>query len=200
MSTVYVPEGSFGVLDHGEIPAHTADWSNGLVAVMTTGALIATGIHTGPVRVQAISTAALPPSPDEEDPSWEEIIEVTVQAPHAELRVESLHDGVIGDLPLLSTQGPGPYRLRVHVRGREVARDKVCHEPTEDYLLLVWPAGTATGTVILRSSEEIQEALQTRVSPPLPADDTLSAGERRDRIERDRLLRGGADPAPPPSA
>ncbi|MEI5100881.1 hypothetical protein RB200_23065 [Streptomyces sp. PmtG] len=194
MSSVYVPEGTFGVLDHGEIPAHTADWSNGLVAVMTTGALIATGIHTGPVRVQAISSATPPPIPDEEDQAWEEIIEVTVQAPRAELRVVSLHDGFIGDLPPLSAQGPGPYRLRVHARGREVARDKACDEPTEDYLLLAWPAGATTGTVILRSSEQIQEALQTRVPPPPSADDTLFETERHDQIERERLLRGGANP------
>ncbi|MEW2527564.1 hypothetical protein [Streptomyces sp. NPDC047071] len=194
MSSVYVPEGSFGVLDHGEIPAHTADWSNGFVAVMVTGALIATGIHTGPVRVQAISSAAPPPAPDEADQSWEEIIEVTVQAPRAELRVESLHDGVISELPLLSAQGPGPYRLRVHARGRDIARDKVRREPTEDYLLLAWPAGTTTGTVILRASEEIQEALRTPVPPPLPADAMPSEAERGDQIERDRLLRGGADP------
>ncbi|WP_172384250.1 hypothetical protein [Streptomyces sp. MNP-20] len=191
---VYVPEGSFGVLDHGEIPAHTADWSNGLVAVMATGALIVTGIHTGVVRVQAISVATPPPAPDEEDQSWEEIIEVTVLAPRAELRVDSLLDGVIDDLPLLSAHGPGPYRLRVHARGRDLARDKACHDPTEDYLLLSWPAGITTGTVILRASEEIQEALLTPTPPPLPADAQPSEAERRDQIERDRLLQGGTDP------
>ncbi|MFI8930464.1 hypothetical protein ACIG3E_22610 [Streptomyces sp. NPDC053474] len=132
---VYVPEGSFGVLDHGEVPAHTADWSNGLVAVMRTGVLIATGIRTGPVRVRAISCAPPPPGLDEADQSWEEITEVTVQAPHAGLRVEHLHDGAVDDLPLLSAQGPGPYRLRVFARGRDIARGKVRHEPTEDYLL-----------------------------------------------------------------
>ncbi|MFD9071401.1 hypothetical protein [Streptomyces lasiicapitis] len=43
MSTVEAIDGLFGILDDGELPAHTADWSNGMVAVMTTGALIATG-------------------------------------------------------------------------------------------------------------------------------------------------------------
>ncbi|GGV51141.1 hypothetical protein [Streptomyces spectabilis] len=85
LSSVCVPV-RCGLLDHGEIPAHTAGWSNGLVAVMTTGALIATGIHTGPVRVQALGTATQPPFPDEEDQLWQQIIEVTFQALRAPAR------------------------------------------------------------------------------------------------------------------
>ncbi|WJV51677.1 hypothetical protein [Streptomyces flavofungini] len=188
--TVYVPEGSFGVLDHGEIPAHTADWSNGFVAVMASGALIATGIHTGPVRVQAITSAEPPPALGEDDPAWDEIVEVTVQAPAGHLQVESLHTGAIDGLPPLSLHGSGPYRLRVHARGRHIGRDKVRDEPVEDYLLLTWPAGTATEVEILRSSDEIRQAMRAPVPPPQPAEAPDDA-ERRNQIERDRLLRGG---------
>ncbi|MFD5704211.1 hypothetical protein [Streptomyces lasiicapitis] len=191
--SVYVPEGSFGVLDQGEIPAHTADWSNGFVAVMSIGVLIATGIHSGPVRVQAIASAEPPPALGEEHPAWDEIVEVTVQAPSGLLRVESLHTGAIDSLPLLSLDGSGPYRLRVHARGRHIARDKVRDEPVEDYLLLTWPAGTATEIEILRSSDEIQDAMRAPAPPPQPADAPDDA-ERRSRIERERLLRGGNGP------
>ena len=58
---VYVTEGTFGVLDSGEIPVQTADWSNGLAAPMSEGALIATGIHLGEIRATASSVSG-PPS------------------------------------------------------------------------------------------------------------------------------------------
>jgi hypothetical protein len=37
------------------------------------------------------------------------------------------------------TSGPGAYRLRVHARGRDIARGRFVDEPTEDYPLQVWP-------------------------------------------------------------
>ncbi|MEU3342828.1 hypothetical protein ACWCQ1_50655 [Streptomyces sp. NPDC002144] len=48
-----VAQGTFGVLDSGDIPADTADWSNGLAAPTAHGAIILTGIHTGDVQVTA---------------------------------------------------------------------------------------------------------------------------------------------------
>lgn len=105
-SLVYIAEGSFGLLDAGEIPAHTADWSNGFVATMQCGALIATGTHTGYVRVQAISQHYRPDlSPA--DARWDEIVEVTVRAPHGKLSVESLEQGPATGLPVLSSSGAG---------------------------------------------------------------------------------------------
>lgn len=49
---VYVPEGTFGVLDAGEFPVRTADWSNGPTVPMSQsqGPLIVTRIHTDPHR------------------------------------------------------------------------------------------------------------------------------------------------------
>jgi hypothetical protein len=57
--TAFVPEGSFGILDNGQIPARTADWSNGMVAPMEQGALIATG-RTHGRRPQSQSVIGLP--------------------------------------------------------------------------------------------------------------------------------------------
>ncbi|MFD9303388.1 hypothetical protein ACFWCB_12155 [Streptomyces sp. NPDC060048] len=39
---IFVNEGSFGVLDAGEVPIETADWSDGLLAPMVQGAIVLT--------------------------------------------------------------------------------------------------------------------------------------------------------------
>src|SRR5882757_5288582 len=44
---VFVNEAIFGVMDSWEVAIETADWSNGLAAPMTQGAVIRTGINTG---------------------------------------------------------------------------------------------------------------------------------------------------------
>ncbi|OKH93573.1 hypothetical protein [Streptomyces uncialis] len=60
-------EGTFAVLDGGNIPVDSADWSTGLAAPMTTGAIIMTGINIGTVRVTATPLRG-PPSPHA--PTW----------------------------------------------------------------------------------------------------------------------------------
>ncbi|MEU1299438.1 hypothetical protein [Streptomyces shenzhenensis] len=148
---VFVNEGLFGVLDHGEISTETADFSNRLVAPMVSGAFILTGINTGYVNVE---TRVVDRRPDADTGGWEEVIEVSVQAPAGDLKVESLELGPdAGSVHSLSPAGPAWYRLRVHARGRENLRDKVSIEPVEDYLLIVWPAPPTEAT-ILRTSEQ----------------------------------------------
>ncbi|WP_190136867.1 hypothetical protein [Streptomyces longispororuber] len=60
-------DGLFGILDQGNLPADTAGWSNGLAVVMTAGALIATGVAFGPVRVQTLTSLEFPPTADDQD-------------------------------------------------------------------------------------------------------------------------------------
>lgn len=193
MSTVEAIDGLFGILDDGELPADTADWSNGLVAVMTAGALIATGVDYGPVRVQTAISSQPPPVADDQD-EWEEIIEVTVQAPTGRLRAHSLEDSEFPELPVLSTAGSGAYRVRVHARGRADAPTTAEGDPVEDYLLQVWPAGPEEGTAVLRSSERIEMALREPWSSehaPEPYE-TDESDELRARLRQG----GGADPLP----
>ncbi|MBW8697995.1 hypothetical protein MBT84_00280 [Streptomyces sp. MBT84] len=52
--------------------------------------------------------------------AWDEIVDHTVETTTGALRVTS----VMSDtprLPLLTPQGPGTYRVRVHARGRDTA-------------------------------------------------------------------------------
>jgi hypothetical protein len=163
-ATVRVDDTSFGVLDNGEIPIETAAWSNGLVTVMSHGAVITTGIHTGYVRVRVGLTTA---TPHEDDGSWEEIVEASVHAHQGHLRVDSFERGAVSTLPLLSTAGPGWYRLRVHARGRgrETNPDGVQNDPVEDYLLAIWSAPRSP-TTILHTSHRIEASLHTAPPPP----------------------------------
>ncbi|MFF6879953.1 hypothetical protein ACFY9S_32265 [Streptomyces sp. NPDC012474] len=142
---VFVNEGIFGVLDHGEIPVDTANFSNGLAAPMAAGALILTGINTGYVNVE---TRVVDRFPDVDTDGWEEVMEISVNAPAGDLKVESLERGPDSNSHSLSPMGSAWYRLRVHARGREVMRDKVSLEPVEDYLLIVWPAPPTDATVL----------------------------------------------------
>jgi hypothetical protein len=36
-SQVFINEGIFGILDHGEVPIESVDWSGGLIAPMSSG-------------------------------------------------------------------------------------------------------------------------------------------------------------------
>ncbi|MEV0903283.1 hypothetical protein [Streptomyces hokutonensis] len=161
---VFVNEGVFGLLDGGVIASESADWSNGLVAPMTQGALISTGINTGLVQVTIQSRNDEPKETPAD--SWEEIVEVSVHAPTGQLRVESLELGPADDdSTLISPAEPACYRARVHARGREILRDRVSMEPVEDYLLVVWPAPQGD-TTILCTSNRIQQSLDApHVSP-----------------------------------
>ncbi|MFJ5838178.1 hypothetical protein ACIQGO_15655 [Streptomyces shenzhenensis] len=179
---VYVPEGTFGVLDAGEIPVQTADWSNGLALPMSHGALIVTGIRTGEIRATATSLTG--PPPVHADDVWEEIVEVSVQAPTGSLRVESLEHGPVDGLAPLSPTGPGWYRLRVHMRGRNIHPDKTSPEPIEDYLVTTWPAPQAGADSIRMKHDLAHTANAPQPQPPAP-----SQSKEQETLRR-RLLRG----------
>lgn len=181
---VRVGDHSFGVLDRGEIPIETADYSNGLVVTMAAGATIYTGIDTGTVRVRAVAQTA-PPAQDEPDtPPWEEIVEASLYAPYGQLRIDSPDQGPVPDLPLLSPAGPGWYRIRAHARGRDTAFDAVRTEPVEDYLLYVWPADPAPPTVI-NATDRCGQGL--RAAAATQGSTTASPSEAPDRAHQDQL-------------
>ncbi|MFI5640125.1 hypothetical protein ACIA8H_22310 [Streptomyces goshikiensis] len=164
---VFVNEGTFGITDEGEVPIETADWSHGMIAPMTNGALVLTGINTGNVQVQVASDRAQQSGPDTE--VWEETVSSHVWAPNGNLRIESLVHGPHPDLPLLSIAGPGWYEVEVKARGRQVNPDGSVLQSSESYLIVVQP--DASG---LQPGEPVT---------PMPVDPDE---ERR----RQRLLRG----------
>lgn len=151
---VHVVDHGFGLLDMGEIPIETVDYSNGLLAPMSAGAMVCTGIDTGYARVRVITRAGPPGEIVEaDDAPWEEVVEADVHAPYGQLCVDSLLHGPVANLPVLSTAGPGRYRIRAHARGRDTAYDMVREDPVEDYLLVVWPARDGVDPSMIRVTD-----------------------------------------------
>ncbi|MDG5808583.1 hypothetical protein P9869_39250 [Streptomyces ossamyceticus] len=60
-------------------------------------------------------------------------------------------DDLDEDLPVLSFNGPGTYRLRVHARGRDTAIDLAPKDVTEWYLIQAWPAPPQDPTVLCQT-------------------------------------------------
>ncbi|MGW2532807.1 hypothetical protein ACWC10_38055, partial [Streptomyces sp. NPDC001595] len=119
---------------------------------------------------------------------WEEIVEVSVYAPTGNLRVDALDTGPVVELPLLSSAGPGWYRVRVHAKARRTLWDKTSTEPVEDYLVQSWPADPADIT-FLRTTDLIDESPSAPVGLPSAPQSARKTAEEEDP-ELQRLLRG----------
>jgi len=118
---------------------------NGLVRAADGVTVVMTGIHTGDVGVTVTLHRPEPP-PGEED--WQEIVEISAHAPSGELMVRGMMDDLDEELPVLSFDGPGDYRLRIHARGRDTAVDLAPDEVTEWYLIQAWPSPSQEITVL----------------------------------------------------
>ncbi|WP_051782161.1 MULTISPECIES: hypothetical protein [unclassified Streptomyces] len=144
---VFVNEGTYGIFDHGEVPIESADWSDDLIATMSAGALVRTGINTGNVRVE-VQTGASEHSSGE----WEDEATALVWSPTGSLRIESVVDGPQLELPVLSSSGPGWYELEVKARGRRQAPDASVLESGETYLISLRLVPEATAPTPARST------------------------------------------------
>ncbi|MFD0312679.1 hypothetical protein [Streptomyces flavalbus] len=113
---------------------------NGLVQVTDGVTVVHTGIHTGDVDVTVTLHDTEPP-PDTGD--WQEIVEIPAHSPSGDLMVRGLMDDLDEELPVLSSSGPGEYRLRIHARGRDTTVDLAPDEITEWYLIQAWSAPAA---------------------------------------------------------
>ncbi|MFJ3310887.1 hypothetical protein ACIPSA_49740 [Streptomyces sp. NPDC086549] len=122
---------------------------NGLVEVQDGIATVHTGIHTGDVDVTVSLYHGVPQPGGAE---WDEIVEVSLHSVSGELMVRGLMDDLDEELPVLSFDGPGDYRLRIHARGRDTAIDLAPDEITEWYLIQVWPA-PAQDAAVLRQTD-----------------------------------------------
>ncbi|MFD8978700.1 hypothetical protein [Streptomyces sp. NPDC059564] len=163
-SQVFINEGIFGILDHGEVPIESVDWSGGLIAPMSAGAMVRTGINTGNVHVEVCTGA-----PMNATGVWEEEARARVWSPTGNLRIESVVDGPRLELPVLSTSGPGWYQLEVKARGRRENPDASLLESAEEYQITLRPA--------------------PEVSTPAPVSTSVPTDPDED-ARRQRLLRG----------
>lgn len=136
----------FAIVDGGgNLPSRRVQRTNALVDVYEDAAVISTGIHTGVVNVT--TEARLTPPPSVELDAWDEVVEVSVEMTGGDARLAVLMAAVPDSYGRLTLAGPGPYRLRAHARGRDVAIDGTADEPFEDYRLALWPAPPAAQVI-----------------------------------------------------
>ncbi|MBY8844634.1 hypothetical protein [Streptomyces sp. SP2-10] len=131
---------------------------NGLIEVQDGIATIHTGIHTGDVDVTVTFHSQ---APQTGNAVWDEIVELSLHSVSGELMVRGLMDDLDEELPALSFDGPGDYRLRIHARGRDTAIDLAPDEVTEWYLIQVWPAPVQNAAV-LRHTDSYGASVRAR--------------------------------------
>ncbi|MEU8548232.1 hypothetical protein AB0C81_14785 [Streptomyces roseoverticillatus] len=144
-----VPEGQYAILSPGaedaqdSIPDTGEVAATGLFAAGTDGALVITGTDQGDIgiRVELWSGA-----PGADDATWEDVVEDSYTATGT-ARVQNV-EGRPAGLPDLAWSGPGTYRMRVSVRGRDLGADHDGADegrpaPVEQHLIQVWPAPPA---------------------------------------------------------
>ncbi|MEW9551909.1 hypothetical protein [Nonomuraea sp. NPDC050783] len=143
--------------------------------------VIRTGVHTGflDVTIRLATAPPPPPAPGE----WEEETETDLIT----LTGETMLYGLMGEppphFPTLTPQGPGRYRMRVHVRGRGLNDTAYAQLCPEVYVITVWPV---------------------EVGPGAAAECRRSAGEeppsRSDRLRASARARARNEPGRPAAA
>jgi hypothetical protein len=123
-----------------EILADPHDAVAGLVATGSTGVMILTGTQSGPVRVR-MEIHPASPAPQQ---GWEEVAEVLQHTPSGSVSVNNSFTGAPPGLPVFEVAADSWYRVRVHARGRELARPYQVgpDEPIEEHLIQLWPEST----------------------------------------------------------
>lgn len=186
-SKVQVDYHAFELTDSDNRDPMGFDASNGLIFSRPGHSVICTGISGGQVNVDVESRTSPPTHVD--SGAWDEVVDHSVETLTGALRVTCVMNDP-PDLPHLTLQGPGTYRIRVHARGRDTAPDGVAFEPVEDYLLIVWPAEPRPDTVHKQTDGYGAElrAGPSVPAPVIPVDDTDDEHRRRirERLQRRR--------------
>jgi hypothetical protein len=126
----------FWITEDDDLPTDVGDDGFGLVRLHPGAAAVRTGIASGPAGLRVELHRAAPPLHVE---GWDDAVEFTLWSLEGNLHVKALMDWPPEGVPLLAHAGEGAYRIRVHVKGRDNAYDLTVFEPTEQYLIQVWP-------------------------------------------------------------
>ncbi|WIN00048.1 hypothetical protein ACTOB_003725 [Actinoplanes oblitus] len=154
---LHVTYHAFGLIEDGvDWPIEVPFARNGLISPFLGGVLLHTGIHSGHVRVNAVSYSSVPPEINR-SLDWETIAEVTTRIVFGRLRVRSYDEDP--GLSALSVAGPGLYRIRAYSIGRDVEVDGV-NSTTESYRVEVWPTAEEDSIVYRTNDDYGRQVLQ----------------------------------------
>jgi hypothetical protein len=130
---------------------------------------VRTGVAYGPVSIGIEILRDQPDSTLFED--WENVAECTISA--STVCVMTLQGDPVQDFTDLTVIEPGRYRVRVHARGRDANWDMDVTEPTEDYLVQLWPVPRTQGFVRLKKTD----TAWSEVDPKIPIAPQAAARE-----------------------
>ncbi|WP_229068735.1 hypothetical protein [Actinoplanes sp. DH11] len=158
---VHVQDHCFLIGDAGtaDLPFDVLDWSSGIAGTMPTAMLVDAGIHSGTVTV-AITVAAERPSLEASPEwattdEWDDIAEVSIHLPDEDIALGQLqYPPAAGglELPLLNSAGPGHYRFRMHVTGRDAEFEQAVEHSNVRFHVVAWPAPPSAPLVIKATS------------------------------------------------
>lgn len=136
----------------------------GLIMVIPpTSVLIVTGVFMGPVTVDV---EPLQDRPGDDAIGWEDVAEFTARRVHGvPVSVHGEMELPAEGVPDLAPGNAGLVRIRVSATGRDENYDLAVSEPTERYLVQVWPTNDEDEPVTWRSSSHA--AASRRASKPL---------------------------------
>lgn len=183
------------------------DWSSGIAGTMPTAMLLDAGINSGTVSVTATVSADRAPLEAAQawaaTAEWDDIAEVSVYAPHGALRIGQLTypPGTerLG-LPLLSPDGAGHYRLRLHVSGRDQEFDQTAETSRVRFHIIAWPSSPSETLIIKATSMcgyglRLNHSERPSHSEPPPAPPEKVEQEGRDAVLRQALQSARIRPA-----
>lgn len=179
-SPVRVDYSTFDLADSGRHTAMGSRPENGLIYSASGHAVICTGIHSGWVNVTV--TARQYPPIDVDTDAWDEVVDHSVESLTGTLHVASVM-APPAPLPRLTPHGSGPYRVRVHARGRDLAPDGA---PSEDYPLITWPASPGSDDIHKstdRHGEQLRRSPHWPPPPPVSNQEDDMRRMLRERIE-----------------
>ncbi|MFJ8387681.1 hypothetical protein ACIQ9Q_24760 [Streptomyces sp. NPDC094438] len=134
-TAVALDSNTLGILDPQVMGYEYVEFrGNGLVAAHTDSGFvgIATEQESGDIHVTAELWDAHPPLHLDD---WQDAAEISITWP-----TTSLHIGDDDAHLVLNLPGPGTYRLLVHGRARDDGDVRDDNDPTETYLIQLWPA------------------------------------------------------------
>src|SRR5262249_37077489 len=137
---VHVAEGQYHLADVGgpDFLEYMAG-GNGVIYVADGVSGVLPGTFDGPVRLTlAIGAGPFEASLDD----WDDVVEISQHTVAGTVSIRELFGGERADFGLVETTPQSWIRVRVHVRGRDVAAElsTVPEKPVERHRIEIWPA------------------------------------------------------------
>lgn len=158
--------GSFWLCAAGRTPSLGDECIGGLISPADEGLIIQTGAHGGVVAAAALVLDGEHQAPGTDE--WEDVAEAWFDFTEPEIYTFPTYSDDNG--LTLHLQHPGGHTVRVYARGRDTSYDVSTLEPTEWFLLALWPSEHNPGRALKMTSRVARhkESTADPNRPPQP--------------------------------